>query len=66
VPRNDGRYLKRNALVALGNTGTEEDLTAIEAHADEPMLGDYARWARERIRTRHREANGATLAPRPP
>ena len=26
VPRNDGRYLRRNALVALGNTGSEEHL----------------------------------------
>src|SRR5207253_6526695 len=25
VPRNDGRYLQRNALIALGNTGDGED-----------------------------------------
>ena len=26
VPRNDGRYLQRNAIVALGNSGTPEHL----------------------------------------
>jgi epoxyqueuosine reductase len=52
VPRNDGRYLQRNALIALGNTGTEEHLPAIEAHADDPLLGEYATWAAERIRDR--------------
>jgi hypothetical protein len=25
VPRNDARYLRRNALVALGNTGRPDD-----------------------------------------
>ena len=30
VPRNDARYLRRNALVALGNTGTLADLSLAE------------------------------------
>jgi epoxyqueuosine reductase len=59
VPRNDGRYLKRNALIALGNTGTEDDLDAIEAFTDDPTLGEYARWAGDRIR----QAREAATAP---
>ncbi len=50
VPRNDGRYLQRNVLIALGNTGTEEELGAIEAFKDDPRLGAYAVWAAERVR----------------
>ena len=52
VPRNDGRYLKRNALIALGNTGGPEDLDAIELLRDDPQLGGDAAWAAERIRGR--------------
>jgi epoxyqueuosine reductase len=52
VPRNDGRYLQRNALIALGNTGGAEHLGAVDAHTDDPELGDYARWALKRIRDR--------------
>jgi epoxyqueuosine reductase len=50
VPRNDGAYLQRNALIALGNTGTEDDLQAIEPFAHDQLLGEYARWAAGRIR----------------
>ena len=51
VPRKDGRYLKRNALVALGNTGRPEDRTVAERFLtdDDPMLRDYAAWARTRL-----------------
>jgi epoxyqueuosine reductase len=52
VPRNAGRYLQRNALVALGNTGAEEVLGAVEPYVDDPEIGEYARWARDRIRSR--------------
>ena len=54
VPRNDGRYLKRNALVALGNSGRPEHARAIEPyleHEDE-MLRETAGWALERIAER--------------
>jgi epoxyqueuosine reductase len=47
VPRNDGRYLQRNALIALGNSGATIDATAYE---DDPMLAEYAGWAARRGR----------------
>src|SRR5207247_1074998 len=54
VPRNEPRYLKRNALVALGNTGTEEHLPLLERYADDDdeLLREHATWAIERIRSR--------------
>jgi epoxyqueuosine reductase len=59
VPKNDARYLRRNALVALGNTGREEDRTVIEPFlADEdPLLREHAAWALARIAERE-EARG--------
>jgi len=47
VPRNDPRWLVRNALVAAGNVGGERTRTAVERHADgdDPMLAEHARWA---------------------
>ena len=55
VPRNDGRLLQRNALVALGNTGREEDRAAAVALADdpEPQLREHAAWALARLEERH-------------
>jgi epoxyqueuosine reductase len=52
VPRNDPRYLRRNALVALGNTGTEADGALAEhwAHCDDPLLREHADWALRRLR----------------
>ena len=51
VPRNDGRYLQRNALVALGNTGGEEHRPLLERHAaaDDPLLREHAEWALARL-----------------
>ena len=54
VPRNDPRWLRRNALVALGNTGTEEHLPLLErfaAGADD-LLAEHAAWALGRVRGR--------------
>jgi len=55
VPRNDARFLRRNALVALGNTahddmsGSEQrDLLLRYAEGDDELLADHARWALER------------------
>jgi epoxyqueuosine reductase len=50
VPRNDARFLRRNALVALGNTagGKHRDILARYAEADDDLLADHARWALER------------------
>jgi epoxyqueuosine reductase len=55
VPRNDARYLRRNALVALGNVGTPEDTSLAEpflANGDE-LLHEQAGWAATRIEKRH-------------
>ena len=52
VPRNDGRYLKRNALVVLGNTGGPEHVEVVERFKDDPFLGEQAEWARGRIEKR--------------
>ena len=51
VPRNDSRYLRRNALVALGNTGGSEHRDAVAAYAEDPdpMLREHAEWALARI-----------------
>jgi epoxyqueuosine reductase len=55
VPRNDPRYLRRNALVALGNTGRPEDLPLAEAFLDDDdeLLREQAAWAVTRIQERH-------------
>ena len=49
VPRNDGRYLKRNALVAAGNVGGLERARRVGRYADgdDPLLAEHARWALE-------------------
>jgi epoxyqueuosine reductase len=47
VPRNDARYLRRNALVALGNVGGSADAQLAEpflANGDE-LLREHAEWA---------------------
>jgi epoxyqueuosine reductase len=54
VPRNDPRWLRRNALVAAGNVGTPALATAVRRYADDPdpVLRDAARWALARIAER--------------
>jgi epoxyqueuosine reductase len=55
VPGNDPRWLRRNALVALGNSGLPEHepvLTAYAAGEDE-LLAEHARWALGRLEERH-------------
>jgi epoxyqueuosine reductase len=56
VPRNDARYLRRNALVALGNTGESEHLPAVEPYLDatDPLLREHAEWSAARISRRSR------------
>jgi epoxyqueuosine reductase len=51
------RFL-RNVCVALGNTGTPDDLPALtRAAADpDPLVSEHAEWAIARIRQRHPEA----------
>jgi epoxyqueuosine reductase len=57
VPRNDPRYLRRNALIALGNNGGPQHRALLDRYAqsDDPMLCEHAKWARIRL------SGGATL-----
>ncbi len=54
VRRTKHRGYLRNAAVALGNTGSAEDLPALErlTNDPDPMLREHARWAIERIKDR--------------
>ena len=51
VPRNDPRWLRRNALVAAGNVGGRAEREAVAAYAagDDELLRDHAEWALARI-----------------
>jgi epoxyqueuosine reductase len=51
IPRRDVRYLRRNALVALGNSGDPAaiPLLAEVAAGDDAMLSEHAVWAIARI-----------------
>ena len=51
VPRNDPRYLRRNALVALGNSGGPEHRGHAERYArsDDDLLREHAQWALARL-----------------
>jgi epoxyqueuosine reductase len=51
VPRNEGRYLQRNALIALGNSGGREHREVVERFLDDPdpLLREHAEWAAARI-----------------
>jgi epoxyqueuosine reductase len=56
VPRNDPRWLRRNALVAAGNVGGEEEAAAVRPYLDsgDEMLREHAAWALARIAERRR------------
>ncbi len=51
VPRNDGRYLRRNALVAAGNSNDRSLAPLVERHArsEDPIVRDHATWALSRL-----------------
>ena len=58
IPRRDPRYLRRNALVVLGNVGDPADervWVAIRRHQeiDDEMLAEHATWAGTRLEERH-------------
>jgi len=60
----DPRYLRRNALVALGNVGDAEDPATVAAVArwvdsDDPLLAEHARWAAHRFTTHGVAGDGA-------
>jgi epoxyqueuosine reductase len=54
VPRNDARYLHRNALVALGNVGRPEDAPIAEPFLEDgdELLREHAQWALGQIEER--------------
>ncbi len=54
VPRNDGRRLRLNALVAAGNTGGDAERDAVTGHLDDPDAAtrELAAWALERMEER--------------
>jgi epoxyqueuosine reductase len=56
VKRIKRRGLLRNVCVALGNTGTQEDIPALEraAQDSEPLVREHAQWALARLAKRHR------------
>jgi epoxyqueuosine reductase len=53
VPRRDPRWLRRNALVALGNVGEGDEptreLLRSYAAGDDDLLAEHAAWALERL-----------------
>jgi epoxyqueuosine reductase len=55
VPRNDVRFLRRNALIALGNNGRRDDLRLARRYADseDPLLAEHGAWAAARLAARH-------------
>ena len=48
VPRNDPRYLRRNALVAVGNGAGPVELARPHAESDDPLLREHAERALRR------------------
>jgi epoxyqueuosine reductase len=50
-PRNDARYLRRNALVAAGNSGDSSLVDVVRPYTDEgdPLLQEHAEWALARL-----------------
>lgn len=54
VPRNEARWLRRNALIAAGNVGSDELAQNVERYLgdDDPVLRETAGWALSRIAER--------------
>ena len=54
VPRNEARWLRRNALIAAGNIGTRQLESVVRAYEDDsdPIVSDAAQWALARIADR--------------
>jgi epoxyqueuosine reductase len=56
ILRTKRRGLSRNVCVALGNTGDESALPALEkaSHDSEPLIGEHAHWAIGQIESRRK------------
>jgi epoxyqueuosine reductase len=56
IPGNDARYIRRNALVALGNLGDPAARPLVDHYLDHPdeLLREHARWAHDRLSGRAR------------
>jgi epoxyqueuosine reductase len=56
VPRNDPRWLRRNALVAAGNVGGPDLVDDVKTYSesDDPVLRETAEWALARMAERAR------------
>jgi epoxyqueuosine reductase len=54
VPKNDRRWLRRNALIAAGNVGSASLRPSVERYAEsgDPILADAGRWALARMEER--------------
>jgi epoxyqueuosine reductase len=54
VPRNEGRWLRRNALIAAGNVGEADLRPSVKRHADsaDPVVAEAAAWALDRMARR--------------
>jgi epoxyqueuosine reductase len=54
VPRNEPRWLRRNALIAAGNVGEPELEPVVERYTEDedPILREVAQWALERMAAR--------------
>jgi epoxyqueuosine reductase len=62
VAERDPRYLRRNALVAIGNVGDPSDPETLAVLArwtasDDVLLAEHAQWALDRLD--HRSRGGA-------
>jgi epoxyqueuosine reductase len=59
VPRNEPRWLQRNAVVALGNAGGPEHRPALErlARGEDELLAEHAAWALARLEERASETS---------
>jgi epoxyqueuosine reductase len=56
IPRRDPRYLRRNALLALGNTADPRSVEVrseierfVSSDIDDEMLQEHAQWALRRL-----------------
>jgi epoxyqueuosine reductase len=57
IPRRDPRYLRRNALLALGNSADPADAEVRSVvhrfvSSEDEMLSEHAQWAHERLEGR--------------